>query len=624
MYVAVKCPFLAIFMVLASTFVSRAQVDGADSLRVAHDALVEEAGMQHRSCHFVKARDLYAQAVAETGDSTRRALLDSRRLCAENGIVMSAFVHEPVVVSKHVFPLDDFFLYYPMLDRSWRMTPNVLDSLGGGVVNATYVPEECDEIYFSKKGPCDVRNIYRTRKEGEQWTMPSLINEGLTSSSDDIFPVLSPDGKKLFFASSGLYGVGGYDLYVSEWNEARNDWDDPVNMGFPYSSPFDDFLYMDTPDGRYSIFASNRECSRDSVCVYVLEFDNMPVRKRVDDEDRLAQIMLLHPSDDQDRIDNGSSVDSDIPENEDTRRYADKVEEVRALKDSVARFSAALDDMRMEYAASEDGEVRAALTESILNGELHLPEIRSALKKATAELQKIEMDFLFKGVIVDPDRILAKADRKVVGRSAAYTFTRMNPGPELRMEFQKPVSRFDYSFKVLSQGQYAEDQTLPAGVVYQIHFVTLPASATISQLKGLSPVFETVQSNGNHFYTVGLFSGYADALENLNAVKKLGFKSASIVAFKDGKPCSLSEAKAAEKMVEYWQVTINPGGGQLPPEVSSVIRGFCDKDISKNYSEGIVFYVVSPFSVREDADELAALIRDAGIEGVSVSRISED
>lgn len=610
-------------MLAAATFASSAQVDAADSLRAAHNALIAEAGRQHNSCHFKLARELYEKALEECTDSTQRIVLDSRRLCSENGIVMSDFVHEPVVVAKHVFSVEDFFLYYPMQDKAWRTTPNVLDSLGGGLVNATYIPQESTQVYFSKKGSGGVRNIYRTNKEGELWTIPSLINEGLTSTSDDIFPILSSDGRRLFFASSGLYGVGGYDLYVSEWNEARNDWDDPVNMGFPYSSPYDDFLYMDTPDGKYSLFASNRECSRDSVCVYVLEYDNMPVRKQVGDEAVLAQIMLLHPSDDQNRIDNGSSVDSDIPENDDTRRYADKVEEVRALKDSVAAYSAALDAMRTEYASSEDSDVRAALTESILSGEQHLPAIRAALKKSTAELQKIEMDFLFKGVIIDPDKILAKADRKVVGKSAAYTFTRMNPGVEFHMEFQKPVSRFDYSFKVLPQGQYAENQSLPSGIVYQIHFITLPASATVSQLKGLSPVYETIKPNGNHFYTVGVFSNYAEALEKLNTVKKLGFKSASVVSFKDGKSCSLSEAKEAEKNVEYWQVTINPDGGQLPSEVSSVIRTFCDKDISKSYSEGIAFFVVSPFSSKEEAEELSALIRDAGLEGVSVSRIVE-
>ncbi len=42
-------------------------------------------------------------------------------------------------------------------------------------------------------------------------------------------PWLSPDGKKLYFASDKPGGYGGSDLYYSQW---KNDyWEDPVNMG---------------------------------------------------------------------------------------------------------------------------------------------------------------------------------------------------------------------------------------------------------------------------------------------------------------------------------------------------------------------------------------------------------
>jgi outer membrane protein OmpA-like peptidoglycan-associated protein len=42
-------------------------------------------------------------------------------------------------------------------------------------------------------------------------------------------PCLSPDGKRLFFASDKPGGFGGSDLYYSLWKGDR--WDDPVNLG---------------------------------------------------------------------------------------------------------------------------------------------------------------------------------------------------------------------------------------------------------------------------------------------------------------------------------------------------------------------------------------------------------
>jgi outer membrane protein OmpA-like peptidoglycan-associated protein len=42
-------------------------------------------------------------------------------------------------------------------------------------------------------------------------------------------PCLSPDGKRLYFASDKPDGVGGSDLYYSEWRNGY--WNNPVNMG---------------------------------------------------------------------------------------------------------------------------------------------------------------------------------------------------------------------------------------------------------------------------------------------------------------------------------------------------------------------------------------------------------
>ena len=578
----------------------------------------------HRSCNFTEAMEIYDSLLASSADSLERERLQTKLLCSENASVMSGFVHEPAVVAKHLFSREDFFLYYPLEDRSWRPLPNLLDSLPDTYVNATWMPEGAEEVYFSRRGSTGFRNIYRSERKDSVWSAPQLINEGLTSVANEIYPMLSPDGRKLYFASDGLYGAGGYDLYVSRWNEATGDWAAPENLGFPFSSPYDDFLYIDSPDGRYSIFASNRECSADSVCVYVLEYDSTPIGREVRDAARLREILSLQPSDDGERLDNGASVSGDMPENEDTRRYMDKMSQVRRLRDSLNFLVQELDSRRQAFAISTDEDERARLTDEIISGEKFIPDISAGLDKAVAELQRIEMDFLFKGVVIDPDKLLAKADRQVVSQSAAYTFTRMNPGDVPEMEFEVTQPRFDYSFRILPEGRYAENQKLPAGVVYQIHFITLPVQATLSQLRGLSPVYETIRSNGNYFYCVGLFDRYSDALEKLNAVKSIGFRSASVVAFIDGKSVSVSEARAAESTRKFWQVNVNTGSDLLPDFVSEVIRLYCSKDIIRTTSrEGITLFVVSAFERKEEAEELEALIRDAGLESVSVSELEQ-
>ena len=133
------------------------------------------------------------------------------------------------------------------------------------------------KLYFSAPDNSGSWNIYSTAKINDSlWSAPAILNENITSMGNELFPILSPDGKTLYFSSNGHYGVGGYDLYVSEWDEEVQDWGVPQNMGFPYSSPADDFLFYNTPDGLYSLFASNRNCAADSLVVYAIDFENMP------------------------------------------------------------------------------------------------------------------------------------------------------------------------------------------------------------------------------------------------------------------------------------------------------------------------------------------------------------
>ena len=175
------------------------------------------------------------------------------------------------MIARHTFSLDDFYLFYPLEDSSWVPVPNQLDTAGTSRFSrATYLPKSAlreepgNRIYYSAPDASGAMNVYMTEFADSLWSLPSLLTESMTSSSDEIYPMLSPDGRTMYFASSGLYGAGGFDIYMTVWDEASSEWGEPVNLGFPYSSPADDFLYMNTADGRYSIFASNRDCGLDS------------------------------------------------------------------------------------------------------------------------------------------------------------------------------------------------------------------------------------------------------------------------------------------------------------------------------------------------------------------------
>lgn len=565
----------------------------------------------------------FCRKAMETVDSLSLAKVEEKMLMAQNGLSMMDFCSQPSVVAKRVFPLKDFFLFYPLPENSWRKTPNQLDSLPDALSMAVYYQEGASQIYYSAKDEEGIRNIYRTSRRDSIWSAPALINEQLTSSSDEIYPMVSPDGKTLTFASKGLYGMGGYDLYQASWNPETKDWDVPVNMGFPYSSPYDDYLFINTEDGKYSIFASNRECGKDSVCIYVLEYDVMPVRTSVKGVKDLRDLASLSPKDDPTRMDNGSAVSGETPEDLEQKHYLEQLKEVRIMRDSIARFNKRMDSMRSRLSSATDEE-RSMLTDAIMDGELHLPALNDALKKSIQKLQDIEMDFLMKGVVFDAKKLQAQADKEVVGASSGYTFSRNSYGPSFRLEMEKPVQKFDYSFMILPEGRFAEDNNLPSGLVYQIQIFTQGKKATVDEINGLSPVFEKHNTSGKYTYSVGVFRTYVDALSNLNKVKARGFRTAIITAFLNGKPMGIANAREMESSVmSLFSVRIYPADGQsLKESALDAIHALTQKDLLKTVEDGSVVYKVGPFDDREDAQELLEAVKAAG-EG-SVSIVEQD
>jgi hypothetical protein len=238
------------------------------------------------------------------------------------------------------------------------------------------------------------------------------------------------------------------------------------------------------------------------------------------------------------------------------------------------------------------------------------------------------MEFLFSGVVIDPDKLLAEADREIAGQSAEYVFTRKEFGGQLNLNMLAPEPEFDYSFKILDEGQFAEDNNLPSGLVYQIQMFSTTSAATVSKLKGLSPVFETRTSGGRYTYRVGVFRTYADVLSNLNSVKKVGFRNAFIVAFNDGKELTVAKAKVLEaenRKPSLYEVRIDTGTNELDMTVAGAIRQQTPgKDIARVENEdGTKVYVVGPFADKEKAENLAGFIRAMGTSSASCVEVPQ-
>ncbi|MBQ1168013.1 MAG: PD40 domain-containing protein, partial [Bacteroidales bacterium] len=277
---------------------------------------------------FESARHDYARALERTQDSTERIILSEKITWCENGLNMLNYASRPNVISSVTVPRNRFFLYYSHFpDKSWRKGPDG---------EAFLYTEDMDKVVIPTRGQWGTYDLnWSVRQENGAWGPLTDMGDGINSADDEIYPVLSEDGKKLYFSSKGLYGMGGYDLFVSEWDESRQEWGVAENLGFPYSSPYDDLLFCNTPDGNFSLFASNRACSEDSVVIYLLRYDPTPVKTSIESVEDARRLAALRPRPNI-NLDIDKSLFSHTMYDEDSfARYFALVGRYSAVKDSI-------------------------------------------------------------------------------------------------------------------------------------------------------------------------------------------------------------------------------------------------------------------------------------------------
>jgi hypothetical protein len=117
------------------------------------------------------------------------------------------------------------------------------------------------DIFMSKRLP------------GGEWSYPVNLGPTINTQYDEMYPVISHDGKTLYFASQGHKSMGGYDVYKSEWNEQFQRWERPENLGYPLNTTMDDFTFCPTDNPRHAYVAQVRKGGFGDLDIYRVIFE---------------------------------------------------------------------------------------------------------------------------------------------------------------------------------------------------------------------------------------------------------------------------------------------------------------------------------------------------------------
>jgi len=127
---------------------------------------------------------------------------------------------------------------------------------------AASISAEGDVIYFASDRPGGLggTDIYVSRKTPQgKWAVALNAGKEINTNQNEDFPNISPDGKTLYFSSTGHTSMGGYDVFKVNLNEANGQWENPKNIGYPVNTPMDDYNFRISKNDRYGYITAIRE-----------------------------------------------------------------------------------------------------------------------------------------------------------------------------------------------------------------------------------------------------------------------------------------------------------------------------------------------------------------------------
>ena len=128
-------------------------------------------------------------------------------------------------------------------------------------------------IYFcsDRKDGYGEHDIYRSVMDSKgKWGKPENLGPVVNTPYDEKSVFAHPDGKTLYFCSDGHPGYGGFDIFVTTYQNGA--WTEPVNLGYPVNTSGDDAYFVITADKRTGYYSSKQAGGQGGYDIYKIAF----------------------------------------------------------------------------------------------------------------------------------------------------------------------------------------------------------------------------------------------------------------------------------------------------------------------------------------------------------------
>ena len=305
------------------------------------------------------------------------------------------------VIDSMEVPLESMLDVVQLSAEAGKLTLSATNSV-------TYTNQRNDRMILAVRYKSK-RILVSSHRLLDSWSSYDTLPDNINFAKDHCSPYLLSDGVTLYFAAQDEHGIGGLDIYVSRYNTATESYTTPENIGLPYNSPANEYMFVVDEVRQIGFLATDRFARKGHVHVYSFA---IPEQKKywrdIASESLVAYARLEHfekyteelievhhkienidETDDFSFIINDSIIYYSIEEfQQPTAR--DKYHEWKDAEQQYLSEQAQLAELREAYIIADD-DTKKELTPTILRLENNQSQLLKRCQNLLSEIRAIEL-----------------------------------------------------------------------------------------------------------------------------------------------------------------------------------------------------------------------------------------
>ena len=276
------------FFIGALAFLAGIPVAKGDFLRDGRDAFMDY-DFELASEFYGK----YAKSLKKTPDDHGEEVLEKyiRQLeIAENSLEN---VQKIEIIDRLDVPVSDFFKYMKLPSSGGQLLePNAsVISKRRNKSDFAYSTESGDAMLWSEDDADNHEVIMQSERLMDgSWEKPTAVGDILNDGGNARNPFMLSDGITLYYSSDGDGSMGGYDLFVSTKDPLSGEFRQPIGLGYPFNSPYNEYAMAIDEDNGIGWWVTDRNNLDGQVSIYVFRTNDVRRNYVLEEEDDIISL----------------------------------------------------------------------------------------------------------------------------------------------------------------------------------------------------------------------------------------------------------------------------------------------------------------------------------------------